>query len=972
MTPARPSPIERFLGRAEAAGGPFALLGLHPDAVSDELVLAALDRQIERVSAHPERDTPEADEVRLALHAVAAQLLDPVVRRHLVARWGGTDAPAEPARTPARALEHDAILALALFGGWNRRSMRRLVSVAHQRGLPTAEVARTLRGMARRRRADVPRGTSTNVRAPVVDGAGVGGAPGARAESVAPVRAPAASAGAPEPLGRSPEFGLPTDDPGQRLLRRALLVGAGSILGLGVVVTAIIVATRPPAAPVVVGPAAGAAGSIAAGNGPARGRSVGDRTPGEGARERGGMKGAEAPSGARGAASGARAERTEATVLADLPRAIGRASEGLATDPEHAGAEFERLATLLSREWPGLARDGLAASNDAVIDYLYHAGSAGRGVESAVGLLAAWSGWLAPSASLTDDRLAPAVWSAAMLHRVLRERDLPAQARSIAESALRDLDDRGRSPSDASFEASVVAVLSAVPGRLARPGGGADVDAKAWSRWATIVDAVSLHSPRVRSPLMLAGLEALLAEGPEPNASPGASEAIGLLIGRQTWRAGDDGRRWVLRWFGDRRISVADLNAVTSALATRSSAEGVDVTMVLSTSASEAARAALRDRYARAWGAGDEVARGAVAADLIARAEEVIEASRSATDDAGQLAATARLARLHDAFSWLWRGDGSEAAAILASLSTPIDQAATPGRMEGQAIRLSLTEGAWAEQYLGLRQNPKQRLDKLASANFGPGDIGATDAEVIAGEAIFGTPVEVRTKAAEIVRQFRLSPAMINAVLERLPRIPPGSAAGRAVIESVVQRQLPGAKDPTWGLVARRLLVQSLLEAMAAESPRAAIDRLAVVLAISYRSIGSPVPLTTDQRLSPSQPRAAEAAGSAWARVRPSADLVAPTGTIALSLRAIDQRRAGRLSQARGPVQEFGAEQVSLAELMGYVVGSERPAQAERAAQIVEELIRERRSAGTIFEQLLATERAMVHLWVLRLKEEAS
>src|ERR1051326_5005477 len=99
----RPRPVIRFLGQEEASGGPFALLGLSPQSCTDELVLSALDRQIERIDHHAECDTPEADEVRLALHAAAAQLLDPIVRRHLIARWTGKKAPAAaPAPRQAR------------------------------------------------------------------------------------------------------------------------------------------------------------------------------------------------------------------------------------------------------------------------------------------------------------------------------------------------------------------------------------------------------------------------------------------------------------------------------------------------------------------------------------------------------------------------------------------------------------------------------------------------------------------------------------------------------------------------------------------------------------------------------------------------------------------------------------------------------------------------------------------------------
>lgn len=96
MSAPRISPIERFLGPAEASGGPFALLALPVEHVDDDAILVALDRQVDRVNAHVERDTPEADEVRLALHAAAAQLLDPVVRRHLLLRWSATRPTAAP------------------------------------------------------------------------------------------------------------------------------------------------------------------------------------------------------------------------------------------------------------------------------------------------------------------------------------------------------------------------------------------------------------------------------------------------------------------------------------------------------------------------------------------------------------------------------------------------------------------------------------------------------------------------------------------------------------------------------------------------------------------------------------------------------------------------------------------------------------------------------------------------------------
>ncbi|MBX3406244.1 MAG: hypothetical protein KF869_05710 [Phycisphaeraceae bacterium] len=92
--------IARFLGPEALEHGPFGLLGVSPDDCEADSVDAALQRQLDRIAAHREADTPAADDVRLALHAAAAQLLDPRVRAHLVDRWRGSWASA-PARAVA-------------------------------------------------------------------------------------------------------------------------------------------------------------------------------------------------------------------------------------------------------------------------------------------------------------------------------------------------------------------------------------------------------------------------------------------------------------------------------------------------------------------------------------------------------------------------------------------------------------------------------------------------------------------------------------------------------------------------------------------------------------------------------------------------------------------------------------------------------------------------------------------------------
>src|SRR5690606_34666456 len=133
--------------------------------------------------------------------------------------------------------------------------------------------------------------------------------------------------------------------------------------------------------------------------------------------------------------------------------------------------------------------------------------------------------------------------------------------------------------------------------------------------------------------LLLSGLETLLIQGPEPNENRAVTDIIGDLVTRIGWRDGDQARPWLLRAFADRLISSADLSAVTSALATRSGAEGVDITMVLSTSAAERVRADLREQYAAAWGIADTISREMTTQLWITSARSYIDQPLSVTSE---------------------------------------------------------------------------------------------------------------------------------------------------------------------------------------------------------------------------------------------------------------------------------------------------------------------------------------------------
>lgn len=970
----RPRPIERFLGSAESSGGPFALLGLVPGDCDDDAVLNALDQQIERVAAHPECDTPEADEVRLALHAAAAQLLDPVVRRHLVAKWTGASPPplaassaapggqphAHSARglprhapsprptrhaTPSGAagsaqalklLEHDAILTLGLFGGWNQRSLRRLVSLANARGCTNEQVAEALRNISSHRR---PAKTAAK-----------------RPSSRPRARPRVAEAGAPSPaLG----FQVEPSDPSQSLLRNAMILGAVALAGLFAAVLIIIWLTSGTA---TGGKATrGGGGTIApppvvSGPGPATGALSAPL--------------ATAPS------PGAPAKPlpkplTSSGDVASIGRDIAACVEATQVDPAEAEAKLERVLEVLAANWARLPRDRLIAAHDSIVEFLYRSATSPDLPVRVVEAIARTSK-VAGGARLEAEGVLPSIWSAGMLVRLSRERDLSALTKAAIESGVAAALSGSGVLSEQTFEAGAGAALAAMPQRLtAGAGRGAPSagDVAAWERWAQGVDAFAGPDSAARQRLLLAGMEVLLVDGPEPNVNQGAGDVIAMLVMRLTWRAEDESRRWLLKWFDDRRMTAADLHAVTSVLATRSSAEGIDITMVLSTSAADRTRADLRDRYATVWGVQSQVNRDELTATWIAAAKAAIERSLSGGDEADQLASATVLARLSEAAALQWRGDGGEAATIVAALTAPVDQAMALASTGPSHQRLQASDGGWGEKYLAARQNVRVKQEMLEQLGLSIGELGPIDAEIVTREAILGAPASIRAKAQEIIKQFSGNPAVINALLEQLPRMQ-RMATNSALIEYVCQRQLPSLRDPDWAISARRALVEQLLEAQTAESPRARIDRVAGVLATSYRSMASPTPLTPVQRAQRLQPPAHLSAAQVYARWRAAADTLVPTTSPPLRLDQIERRRAGRGALARGLVQQFAAEETSVCELMAYVVAAEEPSQGDRVREILSRLAGDRRGASKITEQINATERAMVELWLVRFQED--
>lgn len=943
--------IAKFLGSGAVSAGPFSVLGLSPESCTEVTILAAVDRQLDRLATHPEAETPEADEVRLAIHSAAAQLLDPPTRKSLIERWpkilaaSSAGVPVTPViardtrpiaavsvnrpRAPVN-LDAELQLALAMHGGWNSQSMAMIQQLAAaKRGAP-ADIAVALERLhAPRQEPSVVVGKPTpNV---------------AASRLQVPERAPSDE-------DRRQADTWASADPSLKVLRNAIVGGLVGVIVIAVGVGIVLMNFSP-----------GEPGPTIA---PERPTPVDARVPGDAAAD---PVLAKAGDTAKPSVPSPAAVASVEQLQTDLLRAATLAE----SDAQRAGELFASRARLLSQVWPSLPRDRVVAANDAVLGYLYRVIDRPEALAAAIQAI---SSEALPTASggrqaASGGAVAASVWSSGMLARLSGENELPASARLIVQQRLAASIGQGQTAIESSFEAGAMAALFAWPARLTPPTTGkAQVShsTAGWKTWADGAVALAGNAPSQRDRLILAGLEHLLLAGPEASADAPIRATVADLAQRLDWREQGEARKWLLAAFDDDRFSTGDLSIVTGSLALASSAKGVDPTMALSAGADEQARLTLRDRYAEAWGVRDAVDRGELLRQLESAMHAALATSSEARNPVEHLAAVIRLSRVSEGAWWMWSGDREGATSALAVSNADIDQVLeVAGRdVERSILEGSSSDGEWSLRYKAVGNNVRGKLDMFDSVAR-LGTLGPVDAETLAGEAFFGQPADVRTRAADALGLLGASPAVVNAALEVLPRVAKSQANSR-LIEGLAQARLPSPRDPNWPHEARRVLVERLLQMAASGSETRAIDRLSRLLLKSYAARGLTKPQDPTERAG-TLPQAHVSAFAQWTLWRRQADSVVPRSYAGFSLAQLDARRAARLANASGLVETFAAEQASLVELMAYVVVAERPSVASKVTRLMDELGEQRRSASHILEQAASVEAAIAQLWLMRL-----
>lgn len=933
--------IAKFLGTEASEGGPFGLLGIRALDATPARIEQALQVRLDAVDEHAEAYTPAADEVRLALHAAAAQVLDPRVRKELMRQAQGPLPLEDSEYLPA--------------------------SLAEERA-PVVNVAES--PVVSRQRAD---------------------------ESAAHVRVRDARYD-----GGSWQSSRYAKDGGSEHLggTRGLLLAAAGLVGVIAVAMTLIVVV-----PTRSGTSTGGVASTTAAKSPVASGSTDAADQ------------AKATNDARkpGVDSPARSV-TNARVMFVEPgvviRGLRRLGETARRDPAKAALEFESTCVPLADWWCQYDLAQRRAAIDAAVEVYFLLASDQTAAGRVAGVLKQWGG--ATSKGVADREPKPAsvegesdapLWRSAfamgLLTRLGGERDLPRAGAAEVSDALNGLLGAGRSADSTTFESGAAGALRAGVMGLVKPERGASSVSAALARlrvsdYVTAARAVSHDEPVGVERILVNAVERLLIDGPEPDQDQGSHSVISGLVGAIKWRARPEGegRKRLLDWFRDPRVSMSDLHVVSVALTSVSAAEGVDSSMALSIGATSDDRVRVRALIAKAWGMGDSETRARAISELQAVVTNLSSVgSREAIagrTPAQVLAIAAKAARANEAARLIWFGDADAALSYLSATDQFVEAAARAmAPSSGQSVlpslmpqpgtgKLSTTgtgtggsgaiaglsdgeDGAWAERYLQAERNIPVRLEILGQLATIRRPIGATDGAVLVEQAMFGTPSQVRLTAQLWAKRFASDAAVIQGVLEQLPTMPRVPGLGE-LVEAAAGARLPKVSHPGWEIAARRELVARLLAAVAESTDEAGIDRLAGVVADAMNGSNA-----VAFRAGDTPTRALGGVRSQWERWHAEALAIVGTSKTPLTLGDVERRRASRLAVASGPVQTFAAEDLSLAELMAIVIAGERVEANANVGSILSDLTEGNRACRHVFEQVLVCEIARARLWIVRL-----
>ncbi len=930
--------MAKFLGDVNAAMGPFGLLGIEPSRCDEATIVASLQSRLARVAAHPQNRTPEADQVRLALHAASAQLMDPAMRRKALEAIGSSTVDFDPhesfdpldermdpsptransyasrpaAPVPAassdvdQALLRDTRVLLSAFGGMTPEAHRRLNMLAQAKGVSQEQMQRVLASLGQELAA------------------------GGRATSETEYRNPRDTGQYGKSLNEQPL--QDQIDPGYLVLDKMIKFAMVAVIALALLITGVYFLVR--SGPTVSPP--------------------------------------QIPQ----ATDAIKKETNETASLFTTKPVIEKKPESAPTgDVENskvALAELKKIAGVsgndakalmgkldeVSRAWYEFAPDQASSLQDAVIEGMYRLSPAEATV--VIDGLVARAQWMKDGAAVpSESQVSDAVLACGLLSRLSKEESFPPEVRRGIESSLSLLFERGTRPEERTFQAGAQSCLNVASDRLASRWTDSKLEnnlSLAWKRWAKTAIAAGGSS---RHRVVLLALENLLTTAPDPTQVRSVFDAIGEL-GAALDIAGDaEVRTWILRWLVAPAIDASHLFALTSRFADNpQKSAGIDHTLVVPTSATERTRIELRERYAKVWGVGDLVESDKVRSAWIEVAAKQVAVVPGTTGITERLDRLRNWAKLNDAASLLWSGNQAEASNAIDSVIAVVPTGSAPSTGTTYAVEFPSDDGMFAAKYFSLA--PVDRV-KHIQESFKGGEIGPRDAAIVVTEFVRSGTTNIRNALKEVIRRHSRDRFLLRAMLD-LSASFPRTREMSEIIEALAGCKLPAPDEIVWRIEARRALVEANLAQMARNKEYATLDLEAESLANGYwQRLG--VQNTSD--LTPD--RVAAKLTDRWSS---QARVLIATGREPWTIDQIERKLASRRAQARGIVQKFAAEQFGLAELLAYTVCNESPGQAIELKKMIDAAEAEVAGQGSVLGQVELLEKLLTRLWLVRLKEQ--
>ena len=940
------APARRFLGEKAVGAGPFGLLALPIEPADEDTVFEALERRLAEIDRHPHAQTPEADDARLALHAAAAQLMDPQVQRALLERWSEGAGEEDVGEMIDFELQRQAMLLLA-GGAHNASALHRLSLLAQTHGIPVERLVESIVHSDASSQRSAQQHDSAETPA---DGSDFDGQ-----ESESDTESP----GVTPPPAWMDEAHRPGSVGQVVLLLGVAVVGLGAIAAVSVV----LLADR-------LGSATSQQQSQQA--------QTTQQPPAQA------PAAAPPPSPSTGAATGresvnGQAERPPPPPVpsaTEIRSMLADAASMLELDAQAASTEFRRAVELASAHWLDHRADQRVAIRAEIVGFVHRAGSWPNASSRAIGAIAEHLNVLRTERAPGEVEMRRAIWASGMLARLRSDRDLPASARLAIDEALVGAGADAGFASGAGFERGAMAGASRLGQKMsiAAPPSSreeGDREIRAWDAWLACIEALEPSPGTQRDRVVLGALDAIIFAGGEGERARAGVHAVRMLAPEVRWGDGSEARLWLLRIAGSARADATLVRTLKRALSERVPDSMVGPAQIPSAQAMQADRARIRESLARLWGLDQAERADELGYSLAGYSRNFIERSEGAISPQDHLASAAALARLNLASALRFAGRYDEAGMVLGQTDRVIETARSgsrPWRLDG-LFDYGRDEHRWALAYLQVGRRVDARVAMLEELGRSPHYLGWVEADIVVAEALRGDSPRVRIAAGQVVERVVGQPRVVNAFLEVLPDAPL-TRRGAELIEMAANEMLPGPDDPSFMFEARRAIVQRLLQMASEEREGVAFDRLSAIVAEAYAELSAIDDPEDEISLGdkPNPMDGAELLHHYWlslARRAPSSAIASVPG--GLTPGSIDARMNARLNLADGPVQAFLAYQIAICEAMALVVSAERPGVAPEVEAVLAQFEDERRAAGHVLEQVAACERAMARLWRIRL-----